>query len=127
MTTALAAAANHGSLPVRRRPRVAILATGDELVARLAYQAEGAGSVQIALRSLEDPDGTEASESWAVAAGEKGAREVKLAADPQQPSFAGPPEDTGVERPAPPDQRTGVERAPPTGDSTASTARRAAS
>jgi molybdopterin molybdotransferase len=30
---ALAAAANHRSLPVRRRPRVAILATGDELVA----------------------------------------------------------------------------------------------
>jgi molybdopterin molybdotransferase len=32
-TVALAAAANHRSLPVRRRPRVAILATGDELVA----------------------------------------------------------------------------------------------
>jgi molybdopterin molybdotransferase len=32
-TIALAAAANHRSLPVRRRPRVAILATGDELVA----------------------------------------------------------------------------------------------
>ena len=30
---ALAAAADHPSLPVRRRPRVAILATGDELVA----------------------------------------------------------------------------------------------
>ncbi|MGD0562705.1 MAG: gephyrin-like molybdotransferase Glp [Roseiarcus sp.] len=30
---ALAAAANHPALPVRRRPRVAILATGDELVA----------------------------------------------------------------------------------------------
>ena len=30
---ALAAAANHATLPVRRRPRVAILATGDELVA----------------------------------------------------------------------------------------------
>ena len=30
---ALAAAANHPTLPVRRRPRVAILATGDELVA----------------------------------------------------------------------------------------------
>jgi molybdopterin molybdotransferase len=30
---ALAAAANHRTLPVRRRPRVAILATGDELVA----------------------------------------------------------------------------------------------
>jgi molybdopterin molybdotransferase len=29
---ALAAAANHAKLPVRRRPRVAILATGDELV-----------------------------------------------------------------------------------------------
>lgn len=30
---ALAAAGGHGALPVRRRPRVAILATGDELVA----------------------------------------------------------------------------------------------
>jgi hypothetical protein len=60
---------------------------GDELVARLAYQAEGAGSVQVTLRSLEDPDGTEASESWAVAAGEKGTRAVKLTADPQQTGF----------------------------------------
>jgi len=32
-SVALAAAANHRELPVRRRPRVAILATGDELVA----------------------------------------------------------------------------------------------
>jgi hypothetical protein len=30
-----------------------------------------------------------------------------LAADAPQPSFAGPPEDIGVERPEPPDQRTG--------------------
>jgi molybdopterin molybdotransferase len=30
--TALAAAMNHGHMPVRRRPRVAIIATGDELV-----------------------------------------------------------------------------------------------
>jgi molybdopterin molybdotransferase len=30
--TALAAAMNHGNVPVRRRPRVAIIATGDELV-----------------------------------------------------------------------------------------------
>jgi len=31
-TVALAAAAGHGRLPVRRKPRVAVLATGDELV-----------------------------------------------------------------------------------------------
>ena len=60
---------------------------GDELLARLAYRAEGAGSVQVALRSLEDPDANDASESWPVAAGEKGAREVKLTADPQQTGF----------------------------------------
>jgi molybdopterin molybdotransferase len=40
---ALAAAMGHGSLPVRRRPRVAILATGDELV----RPGETAGADQI--------------------------------------------------------------------------------
>jgi molybdopterin molybdotransferase len=40
---ALAAAGNHASLPVRRKPRVAILATGDELVA----PGEAIGKAQI--------------------------------------------------------------------------------
>jgi molybdopterin molybdotransferase len=40
---ALAAAGNHSNLPVRRKPRVAILATGDELV----RPGEAAGEAQI--------------------------------------------------------------------------------
>jgi molybdopterin molybdotransferase len=40
---ALAAAMGHGTLPVRRRPRVAILSTGDELVA--PGQAPGPGQI----------------------------------------------------------------------------------
>jgi molybdopterin molybdotransferase len=45
---ALAAAMGHGSLPVRRKPRVAILATGDELV----RAGEPAGPDQITASSL---------------------------------------------------------------------------
>jgi len=45
---ALAAAMGHGTLPVRRRPRVAILATGDELV----RAGEAAGPDQIVASSL---------------------------------------------------------------------------
>lgn len=45
---ALAAAMGHGSLPVRRKPRVAILATGDELV----LPGEDPGPDQIAASSL---------------------------------------------------------------------------
>lgn len=45
---ALAAAMGHGTLPVRRRPRVAILATGDELV----RAGEPAGPDQITASSL---------------------------------------------------------------------------
>ena len=45
---ALAAAMGHGELPVRRRPRVAILATGDELV----RAGEPAGPDQITASSL---------------------------------------------------------------------------
>lgn len=45
---ALAAAMGHGALPVRRRPRVAVLATGDELV----RAGEPAGPDQITASSL---------------------------------------------------------------------------
>lgn len=45
---ALAAAMGHGSLPVRRKPRIAILATGDELV----RAGEPAGPDQITASSL---------------------------------------------------------------------------
>ncbi len=45
---ALAAAMGHGELPVRRRPRIAILATGDELV----RAGEAAGPDQITASSL---------------------------------------------------------------------------
>ncbi len=45
---ALAAAMGHGTLPVRRKPRVAILATGDELV----RAGESAGPDQITASSL---------------------------------------------------------------------------
>jgi molybdopterin molybdotransferase len=45
---ALAAAMGHGTLPVRRRPRIAVLATGDELV----RAGEAAGPDQITASSL---------------------------------------------------------------------------
>ncbi|MFT3770953.1 MAG: hypothetical protein QM820_36505 [Minicystis sp.] len=69
-------------------PTVApLLQPGDELSARLKYRATQAADLQVALRSLEDPEASEASESIKAAAGEKGAREVKLTADPQQTGF----------------------------------------
>ncbi len=67
--------------------RAALVQPGDELVARLKYRAEGEASLQLALRSLEDPEAAESTESWRAASGEKGAREFKLAADPQQTGF----------------------------------------
>ena len=39
------------------------------------------------MRSLEDPEASEAAESWHVNAGDKGAKEIKLTADPQQTGF----------------------------------------
>lgn len=60
---------------------------GDELVAKLKYRAGQPADVMLALRSVEDPEGSEASESWKVGAGDKGAREIKLTADPQQNGF----------------------------------------
>jgi hypothetical protein len=64
-----------------------LIQPGDELVARLKYRATQPADLQIALRSLEDPEASEASDGWHVAAGDKGARESKLVADPQQTGF----------------------------------------
>lgn len=86
------------SLPAGRRYRIKISGTyhpasppvvspGDELQARLKYRAEGEATVQIALRSIEDPDAAEGAETFRTAANEKGAKELKLTADPQQTGF----------------------------------------
>ena len=64
-----------------------IVQPGDELVAKLKYRGKTSADVQVTLRSLEDPDGSEGAESWKVGAGEKGARAIKLTADPQQTGF----------------------------------------
>ena len=72
----------------RYKPATApLIQPGDELVARLKYRATQAADVQLALRSLEDPEAAEASDGWHLAAGDKGAHESKLVADPQQTGF----------------------------------------
>ena len=81
--------------PLPRHPRrhvparVAALsiAPGDELVARLKYKAEGEASLAVSLRSLDDPEGAESTETWRAASGDKAVHEVKLTADPQQSGF----------------------------------------
>lgn len=60
---------------------------GDELVARLKYRGAQPCDISLALRSLEDPEASEAAESWHVNTGDKGAKEIKLIADPQQTGF----------------------------------------
>ncbi len=60
---------------------------GDELVARLAYRAVGAATIQLALRSLEDPEAAESTETVTAAAGDAAKHEAKLTADPQQTGF----------------------------------------
>jgi hypothetical protein len=64
-----------------------LVSPGDELVARFKYRAEGEATLHVALRSLEDPEAAESTESWRAASGEKGAKEVKLTADSQQTGF----------------------------------------
>jgi hypothetical protein len=69
-------------------PAVApLVQPGDELTVKLKYRATQAAEVHLGLRSLEDPEGSEGAESWPAAAGEKGAKELKLTADPQQTGF----------------------------------------
>jgi hypothetical protein len=65
----------------------ALITPGDELVARLKYRAAGAADLVLALRSLEDPDASEASDAFKAAPNEKGAHEAKLVADPLQTGF----------------------------------------
>jgi len=70
------------------RPAVpSLVQPGDELLARLAYRAAGAATLQLALRSLEDPEAVESTDTFTVANGETGAHEAKLTADPQQTGF----------------------------------------
>jgi hypothetical protein len=64
-----------------------LLQPGEELTARLKYQAPQGADLTVALRSLEDGEDSEGAETWHANAGEKGAREVKLTADPQQTGF----------------------------------------
>jgi hypothetical protein len=65
----------------------ALVQPGDELLARLKYRADGDASLSVALRSLEDPEAAESTESWRAVSGVAGTREVKLTADPQQTGF----------------------------------------
>jgi hypothetical protein len=60
-----------------------LLRAGDDLLLRLRFRAVQAGDLTASLRSIEDPDASESYASWKVAAGEKGSREAKLAADEQ--------------------------------------------
>ncbi|MEP7122427.1 MAG: hypothetical protein ABJE95_16015 [Byssovorax sp.] len=65
----------------------ALIAPGDELTVRLKFRADQAGDLYAALRSLEDPDAGESTTTWHVTAGEKGAREAAITADPTSSGF----------------------------------------
>ena len=65
----------------------ALIAPGDEITVRLKFRADQAGDLHAALRSLEDPDAGESTTTWHVNAGEKGAREATLTADPSSSGF----------------------------------------
>ena len=60
---------------------------GDELVARLKCRAGGEADLTLALRSLEDPEASESTETRGTSPRAKGAHEAKLTADPQQTGF----------------------------------------
>jgi hypothetical protein len=64
-----------------------VIHPGDELVARFKARAAQEADVSVGLRSLEDLEGAEGSESVHLAAGEKIAKELKVTADPQQTGF----------------------------------------
>jgi hypothetical protein len=65
----------------------ALIAPGEEITVRLKFRADQAGDLHAALRSLEDPDAGESTTTWHVNAGEKGAREATLTADPGSSGF----------------------------------------
>jgi hypothetical protein len=69
------------------KPAAAPLITPGEVTARIKYHAEGAATLSVALRSLEDPEG-EPAESFRTAAKDKGSRDVRLLADPAQTGFS---------------------------------------
>jgi hypothetical protein len=64
-----------------------LITPGDDLVARLKWRAGGEADLTLALRSLEDPEASDSTDTWHVAANAKGAHEAKLTADPQQTGF----------------------------------------
>jgi len=68
-------------------PATALIQPGDELVARLKYRAAQDAQLTVALRSLEDPEGSDGAETIRANAGDRGAKEIKLTADPQQTGF----------------------------------------
>ncbi len=65
----------------------ALITPGDEVTVRLKYRAPQGGELFVALRSLEDPDSTESTTTWKVAAGEQGAKEATLTADAGSSGF----------------------------------------
>jgi len=64
-----------------------MIAPGEEITVRLKFHADKDGDLYAALRSLEDPEASESTTMWHVSAGEKGAREAKLTADPSSSGF----------------------------------------
>ena len=65
----------------------ALIAPGEEITVRFKFRADKEGDLHAALRSLEDPDATESTTTWHVTAGEKGAHEATLTADPASSGF----------------------------------------
>jgi hypothetical protein len=64
-----------------------LVGPGQEVVARVKYRATQPAELIFALRSLEDMDGNENAETFKVAPNDRGQRDVKLTADPQQSGF----------------------------------------
>ena len=64
-----------------------LLSGGDEVVGKVRYRAAQAAELYVALRSLDDPDASESTTTWTVAAGEKGAHEAPLTARPGDSGF----------------------------------------
>ena len=65
----------------------ALIAPGDEITVRLKFRSDKEGDLYAALRSLEDPDAADSTTTWHVNAGEKGAHEATLTADPTSSGF----------------------------------------